>query len=666
MIRFNHSFTSLLAVLLAMTFFPFSALALTEDTLEPAPEISLPEETGSSEGISGEDFTDAYMELPEEESAGDSNSFIPPLQLPPDRRVVQESAELDIARLTNAELAKVKELLAARDAGELPAFTDRHYAKAEKVFEAGVYPLDPADFGGRTFYVILPRFQMDQDQLLSLIAAFEELGIPFDPDSLDSINCIRGYPMMYSYATRELSSDEQARMAELQRTIRSGVFDREAFTAPSTCFSTLVRLPGYTSTAYEYLHSFCFYPYRAMTDDELAAFALAQEVEWEIPQTLLEKNAREFAHKVFRLPLSMTVTDVNRYAYSEEFISFLYYFSIQNKSGDSLYSSPEETPARVMVEQHLLLDDKSTPPEASVASVTIDYPYDTYENEAYGTGSGAALSEEELKAAADRWAEKYLPFPEEDILSEWAFDTRYEDLESVQYRLLTRNYLVCLEMLESNAQYCRCSIYERSHTVEYDDWVLKSPAGTGAPETAVTEETAAAGEPLSAAPDFDQAATDAAARRFLEGILNLPAEMAVTNCSFDREDYPQYRIDYSVSTAESTGSVGPAGREPAKIIAWLAPYFAGTYDLNVNCAFLNYPSESASQADLTDAGLRAAAQAWADKTLKVPAEEILEDWTVYSLDESNTTYHLDTVSLDIYLKMGKNGEYLWCGLYNKN
>ena len=111
MIRFNHSFTSLLAVLLAMTFFPFSALALTEDTLEPAPEISLPEETGSSEGISGEDFTDAYMELPEEESAGDSNSFIPPLQLPPDRRVVQESAEVDIARLTNAELAKVKELL---------------------------------------------------------------------------------------------------------------------------------------------------------------------------------------------------------------------------------------------------------------------------------------------------------------------------------------------------------------------------------------------------------------------------------------------------------------------------------------------------------------------------------------------------------------------------
>ena len=137
MIRFNHSFTSLLAVLLAMTFFPFSALALTEDTLEPAPEISLPEETGSSEGISGEDFTDAYMELPEEESAGDSNSFIPPLQLPPDRRFVQESAEVDIARLTNAELAKVKELLAARDAGELPAFTDRHYAKAEKCSKPG-------------------------------------------------------------------------------------------------------------------------------------------------------------------------------------------------------------------------------------------------------------------------------------------------------------------------------------------------------------------------------------------------------------------------------------------------------------------------------------------------------------------------------------------------
>ena len=50
MFRFNHSFTSLLAVLLALTLFPFTALAVTENVLESAPDISLPEEAGADPG----------------------------------------------------------------------------------------------------------------------------------------------------------------------------------------------------------------------------------------------------------------------------------------------------------------------------------------------------------------------------------------------------------------------------------------------------------------------------------------------------------------------------------------------------------------------------------------------------------------------------------------
>ena len=159
----------------------------------------------------------------------------------------------------------VQELLAARDAGEHAVFNDGHYANAEKVFEAGVYPLNPEDFGGRTFYVVLPYFQMNRDQLLSLISAFEELGIPFDPDSLDGTNCVRGTSLLFNAATRELTWDEQNRVKEILRIIRNGVFDREAFTSPSACRSILVQLPGYSQSAYEYLEYFSEAPHKEIS-----------------------------------------------------------------------------------------------------------------------------------------------------------------------------------------------------------------------------------------------------------------------------------------------------------------------------------------------------------------------------------------------------------------
>ena len=637
MLRFNHSFTSLLAVLLALTLFPFTALAVTENVLESAPDISLPEETG----------TDPGEELPEE----DRNLFLPSAGMLPERETVQRSEELNLPRLTNAELAMVQELLAARDAGKQAAFNDRHYANAEKVFEAGVYPLDPEDFSGRTFYVVLPYFQMNRDQLLSLISAFEELGIPFDPESLDGTNCVRGTSLLYNAATRELTWDEQNRIKEILRIIRNGVFDREAFTAPSACRSILVQLPGYSQSAYEYLEYFSFYPYRAMTDDELAAFALQQESGWEILPDLLEKKARQYAHKVFPLPLSMAATEASRYAYSEDYIEFRNYFSIDPDSCGSMYGSPEETPDSVMVEQNLIQGENGFPEEAYVARIIISYPYEADE-----TGSGVICSMDELKASAQRWAENYLLVPEEDILSEWVFDTRIEDWGTVQYRLLTTEWLVCLEMYEADARYFQCCIYDRDSVVEFDDWVLKVPAGTGEKETAGTD------EPVQ---DPDRDLIDENARQSAQSLLNLPAEMTMVRFSRNTEGYVQYRTDYSFSSGENFGMPGQAGTEPEGMIVYQTPNFTETAGLHVECIFLSYPYESGYPAGLTDEEYRSAAQKWADTTLKIPAEDILEDWSLdpASAAEGTVVYQLKTVNWTVYLQIGLNGEYCWCGLY---
>ncbi len=437
MFKSNHLFITLLAVLLAVTLFPFSSLAITEDTIESAPEVSLTEdETGDEDAEYAED------------DSRDETFYRPSLTELPERGTVRESDELNLPRLTDAELATVKELLAAREEGQQAAFTDRHYAESEKVFEAGVYRLNPEDFDGNTFYVILPYSRMDRNQLMSLISAFEELGIPFDPESLNNTNCARGTSLLSNAATRGLTADEMNRMEEIRKQIRRGIFDTDAFTAASSCRSVQVQLPGYSSSAYDYLEPFSFYPYRAMTDAELATFALAQETTWEIRPDLLEKKARQYAHQVIALPLSMAARDGSRYAYSADYIEYRSIFGIESET-DGMYDSPDETPYEVMVEQDLIRRGDDFPEEPYLARVLVDYPA-MYSARPAGS---TKCSEEELKTAAQRWAEKYLLVPEEDILSEWAFDSRDETWGTVQYRLLTTEWLVCREMYENNAVY---------------------------------------------------------------------------------------------------------------------------------------------------------------------------------------------------------------------
>ncbi len=643
MYKSNHLFISLLAVLLALALFPFSALAITEDSVESAPEISLPED----------DINDVSAETPEDYTREDS-IYRPYLSVFPERGTVAEDRELDLPRLTDAELALARELMAARDAGEQPAFTDRHYACSEKVFEAGVYPLDPELFGGNTFYVILPYFQMDKTQILSLISAFDELGIPFDPDSLNSTNCVRGTQLLYNSATRELSRDEQTRMEEIRKQIRRGIFDGESFTAEASCRSVQVQLPGYSDSAYDYLEPFCFYPYRAMTDSELATFALAQETEWEIHPDRLEKKARQYAYRVFALPLSMTAHDESRYAYSERFIEFRNSFSIEGESAGGLYASADETPFEVMVEQDYSSEQGKFPAEAIPTRILIDYPA-MYNDTASGE---FRCSEEELKAAARRWAERYLLVPDEDILTDWVFDSRDEGWGTVQYRMLTTEWLVCLEMSENSALYCQCSIYNRDYAVEFEDWNQDASGETGEEGTTGTGESAWA---------VDSDTVDRNARQEAGRILRLPLNMVTDRISRDAEAYVQYRADYSFAAGESAGKDESPDRAPDSMIVYQTPYLSKDAELRVESVFLSYPSEPGLGDRLDDGGFVAAAREWADKTLLISKEDILEDWT-YNPESTagSVVYLLQTREWTVYLQMELDGDYIWSGLYRRN
>ena len=107
MVKSKHVIFSLLAFMLAVTLFPFSALALTENALESAPELNLAEE--EDDEMSFEESEDDYEE--------ESFSYIPDYWMP-NRGTVSESKELNLPRLTDAELAIVQELLSDREPAE--------------------------------------------------------------------------------------------------------------------------------------------------------------------------------------------------------------------------------------------------------------------------------------------------------------------------------------------------------------------------------------------------------------------------------------------------------------------------------------------------------------------------------------------------------------------
>ena len=100
MFKSRYFLISLLAVLLALSLFPFSAMAITEDEIQSAPEISLPEDDISVTGPETSEVT-----------SQDDSIYCPGLNALPRRGTLKESEELNLPRLTDAELSMVREIL---------------------------------------------------------------------------------------------------------------------------------------------------------------------------------------------------------------------------------------------------------------------------------------------------------------------------------------------------------------------------------------------------------------------------------------------------------------------------------------------------------------------------------------------------------------------------
>ena len=286
------------------------------------------------------------------------------------------------------ELARANALKAAVEAGER-SVEDLSYPEHPDELKAGVYPLDPAEFGGETYYVTLPGRKLKDHDLLYLISCFEQLGIPFEPENWNSRNCMRGYYTRGS--NRDLSEEEQARMELLLKQVRYGELTEKDVHPETECRSVDT-----------WFGPLCFYPYRQMTDDELAAFALVRDSAWEDDPDEVERIARKFAAEIVKLPPAMKLSESerSRISYSDLTEGYGMTFRTENTEGNE--AAADGRPCEVYVYLRKRQDNGALRGEGVRVGYDFDYESLLFREE------GASLSEAELLETGKQWCLDHL------------------------------------------------------------------------------------------------------------------------------------------------------------------------------------------------------------------------------------------------------------------
>ncbi len=517
----KHICIPLLAAMLALTLFPFSALAVTENVLEAAPEVTpttlgIMEDVQTTEEIPATEETEA-AEIPAAEeaektmdaSADDPSSFfpngnpyLPYEQYFPNRGTTPEEEQYKLPRMSDGELARYKELYkelsnGSRSLEGVPTCVNRRDMDDTTV---GVYPLDPKDFEGETFYVILPYDRkMEDEQILSLIVSFIDLGISFDPDSLNERNCTR---MAYNGVTRYLTMEEETRRATLQSLISRGLLTKDNISPESSCFYT-DTIPGYTP--------FCFYPYRSLTDDELAAFLLADHSAWDTDPDLITQTALRDAGNVFQLPKDLPLVDsqvteeentwaafsgdtVNRYQLVFDTIS------LSNESGIIVAGDVCDVTV-------YLLEEPGKAPRTEF--ICVGYWHDSSTDETFINGNT-----KDRLAAAKAWARTNLTLSEALQPDNWKITGSYNGNVSLEAETDDWEFTLVFDESIGKVSTCSAQVKELQEHVSPKQTVTESNSQAG---TAADDTTDAAVSGLVAAddPDIDNIGMSYAANPYL-------------------------------------------------------------------------------------------------------------------------------------------------------
>ena len=407
------------------------------------------------------------------ETSRDYSPYAPEIDRWPERQPV--SAE-EIARaphysdfidfvspwLTDIELAKMREFQAALKDGDITYSGDSIVNPSTvNSQDVAVFTLNPKDFCGESYYVFLPDSQSLSDtQLVALAAAFEDLGIDFDPDSLNDRNCCRHCNVL---ETRWLTDEENDRMEEIRNKIRRGQLKKEDIPSDTqvlTAEKRTLRTWGLDSK------TFLFYPYRRMTDDELALFALMDEGIWDIDPDELQAAALKDTGELINLPGNVRKYNpcTNRELMQLDGDTYLPRSSAVYKYTSQFYFEGydgfyQRTHCNMDIVQ---LQETGSVPETAGIHLWYGYYSDFTDNDF------PESHEAEWLAAVQDWAGQTLRLPGEVLQSGWTVAERLDDYGSqlIQVRLITEELEIYVWVYQNSCKISDCLIYNRKW---YDD-----------------------------------------------------------------------------------------------------------------------------------------------------------------------------------------------------
>lgn len=396
--KHGKTMTILFSLFLALAMIPLAAFATGEDILESAPAVPLPDEEQ------------------EAETAADEAAYIPYLPYEGQYFFVsygtEDASDLEqyyLPRLTEEEAERARRFLAETEAGKNPEWNGPDCLDQAEDVTVGVYTLDPKDYHGETFYVILPTYRMTDDMLLSLIHAFSRLGIRFDPDLLNYRNCCRGYNR-----TRFLSYEEIIRMQTIRRQVHRGMITRDSVPAGTAC--RVIKKEKNFGPSFDRVS---LYPYRSMTDEELAVCAIEEEGAWEIDPVTVEKQALECIFDRLDAPLALVTEEGEMYEHSDG--SRYYSIGFRIPYTDGITGRPDQ-PIGKPYEIRVGLAQTRGSGQLKPDTIALYFEQDYSANSTQGPDlSGDEwkwpdLSDEEWQAEACKWAgESFLKLSGEEM-----------------------------------------------------------------------------------------------------------------------------------------------------------------------------------------------------------------------------------------------------------
>ncbi|MBR3928205.1 MAG: hypothetical protein IKJ65_04290 [Clostridia bacterium] len=280
-----------LFLLLAMAF-P-AALAVTEGEIEDAPDVNI--SIAIQTPATGYYLPDpSYFESEYEKAPdwADSKIYVPAAYI--------EEAEMYLGTsnpfLTPGEIERA-EILKNEYASGAKTGDGESILNITQDVALAVYTVDPADFGGESFYHILPATNLTDEELLNLIDAYALMGHEFIPENLTYKNTLRGGGEEMS---RHMMEEEYHRLHALAEMIIYGYLD-EKITVDKLFISLDTRY-------HKRMSEFMLLPYRSLTDEELVSLLISMGYEDESDKydfVAIEKQARSALYELLKLPLSM-------------------------------------------------------------------------------------------------------------------------------------------------------------------------------------------------------------------------------------------------------------------------------------------------------------------------------------------------------------------------